>query len=74
VIFFLLGGIALASSLFAGYGMAEASGRSALHVFGFAAIVTLSVYVILDLEYPRLGLIRVDALDQLLADVRDGMK
>jgi len=74
VIFFLLGGIALASSLFAGYGMAEGSARSWLHVLGFATILTLCVYVILDLEYPRLGVIRVDPSDQVLADVRDGMK
>jgi hypothetical protein len=73
VIFFLLGGIALASSLFAGYSMAEASARSWLHVLGFAAILALSVYVILDLEYPRLGLIRVDAFDQVLVNVRDSM-
>jgi len=29
--------------------------------------------VILDLEYPRLGLIRVDAFDQVLVNVRDSM-
>jgi len=28
------------------------------------------MYVILDLEYPRLGLIRVDAADALLKDLR----
>jgi hypothetical protein len=32
------------------------------------------VYVILDLEYPRLGLIRVDAVDQVPVDLRDSMK
>ena len=30
-------------------------------------------YVILDLEYPRLGLIRVDAADQVLMDLRKSM-
>jgi hypothetical protein len=29
-----------------------------------------SAYLILDLEFPRFGLIRVDAADQLLVDVR----
>jgi hypothetical protein len=74
VIFLLLAAVAFASSLFAGYGMAGGAGRSWLHVIGFATILTLSVYVILDLEYPRLGLIRVDAFDQVLLQVRDGMK
>jgi hypothetical protein len=32
------------------------------------------VYVIIDLEYPRLGLIRVDAADQVLVDLRESMK
>jgi hypothetical protein len=32
------------------------------------------VYVILDIEYPRLGLVRIDAIDHLLVDVRAGMK
>jgi len=31
-------------------------------------------FVILDLQYPRLGLIRVDAVDQVLVDLRDSMK
>jgi hypothetical protein len=30
--------------------------------------------VIFDLEYPRLGLIRVNAFDHYLADVRNSMK
>jgi hypothetical protein len=32
------------------------------------------VYVILDVEYPRLGFVRIDAIDHLLVDVRAGMK
>jgi hypothetical protein len=28
----------------------------------------------LDLEFPRLGLIRVDAFDQALADLRESME
>jgi hypothetical protein len=41
---------------------------------GFAATVAVAVYVILDLEYPRLGLIRVDAFDQALVELRESMK
>jgi hypothetical protein len=32
------------------------------------------VYIIPDLEYPRLGLIRVDAIDQVLIELQDSMK
>ena len=72
-IFALLGVLTLASALFAGYGMAAEVGRSWLHIIGFALILSVSVYVILDLEFPRLGLIRVDEFDRFLQVVRAGM-
>ena len=40
----------------------------------FAAMTAVTVYVILDIEYPRLGLIRVDAADQVLVELRESMK
>jgi hypothetical protein len=43
-------------------------------MLAFAVIMAVTVYVIFDLEYPRLGLIRVDAVDQVLVDLRDSMK
>jgi hypothetical protein len=55
---------------FAGSAMAGSRTRNPLHVFGFAAIMAASVYLIIDLEFPRYGLIRIDAADQLLVDVR----
>ena len=39
----------------------------------FAAVVALTWFVILDIEYPRLGFIRIDAIDQLIVNVRAGM-
>jgi hypothetical protein len=47
--------------------------RSWFHMLGFALAIATAVYVILDLEYPRLGLIRVDAFDQALVDLRESM-
>ncbi len=73
IIFAMLGGLALACSLLAGYGMAGRKTRSWIHMLSFAAILTSAVYVILDLEYPRLGLIRVSAVDQVLVDLRRSM-
>ena len=75
VIFVMLCVLALASSLLAGYSMAGGRPSSCwIHMLVFAVIMALTVYVILDLEYPRLGLIRVDAIDQVLVDVRDSMQ
>ena len=74
VIFLLLFGLALAGALLAGYGMAAGRARPAVHMVVFAAVMALAIYVIIDIEYPRLGLIRVDAFDQALVDLRAGMK
>lgn len=74
VIFVMLGVLALVCSLLAGYAMAGGKSRSLFHSVGFAVVLTLTVYVILDLEFPRIGLIRVDASDQVLKDVRQSMR
>ncbi|HEU4531986.1 MAG TPA: hypothetical protein VFR59_12410 [Steroidobacteraceae bacterium] len=73
IVFFLLIVLVLAGSLLAGDGMAEGSKRSWLHVIGFALLMSFTVYVIFDIEYPRLGFIRVDAIDQLLVELRRSM-
>lgn len=74
VIFAMLFGLALVGALFAGYGMAGSKTRSWIHMVGFAAVIAGACNVIIDLEYPRMGLIRVDSFDQALVDVRAGMK
>ena len=75
VIFAMLCVLALASSLLAGYSIAGGQPSSCwIHMLAFAVIMAVTVYVILDLEYPRLGLIRVDAVDQVLVDLRDSMR
>jgi hypothetical protein len=70
-VLFMLG---LICSLLAGYRMAGGQHRSWLHILSFATITVILVYVIIDVEYPRVGLIRLQAFDQLLVDVREGMK
>jgi hypothetical protein len=57
----------------AGYGMAGSSRRSRFHMLGFALVMAVAIFVILDIEYPRLGLVRVDAFDQALADLHESM-
>jgi hypothetical protein len=72
-IYLLLFVLALASALFAGHDMASAARRSWVHMIGFSVIVAVAVYVILDLEYPRIGWIRVDAADRVLVELRSRM-
>jgi hypothetical protein len=74
IIFALLFGLALVSSLLVGYGMAGSNARNWLHMLGLAFVMAVSVYVILDIEYPRLGFIRVDDFDRALVDLRAEMK
>jgi hypothetical protein len=75
VIYGLLFVLALVCSLLAGYSQAGGGrGQSRLYVLGFTTITVLTIAVILDMEYPRIGLIRLDAWDQLLVDVRQSMK
>jgi hypothetical protein len=69
IIIGLLLALALLASLLAGYGTA-AHARSWFHIVMFAAITALTIYVILDFEYPRVGLIRLAADDRVLIDVR----
>ena len=73
VVFVMLFGLALAASLLAGYGMTGSKVRRWFHMLGFALVVAFAVYAILDIEYPRFGLIRVDAFDQALVDLRESM-
>jgi len=74
IIFAMLIGLALASALLAGYAMASSKSRNWLHLFSFAFVVGFAVYVILDIEYPRAGLIRIDAFDQAMVELRESMK
>jgi hypothetical protein len=74
IIYAMLVSLALASALLAGYQSAAEKGYDWVHKIGFAAIVAFTVYVILDIEYPRLGWVRLDAIDQVLVNTRAGMK
>ena len=73
IIFLMLFGLALLASLLAGFGIAGNKVRSWFHMLGFALVMGVAVYVIMDIEYPRLGLIRVDAFDQALVDLRESI-
>jgi hypothetical protein len=66
--------LALFSSLIAGFGMGDTGRRPWLHTLVYAAALTLTVYTIIDLEFPRFGIIRIDRYDQALVNLRGSMK
>lgn len=73
-VYLLLYGMGLAASLVAGWTLGRSDARSWLHVLVFAGAIAASVYVILDLEFPRIGLIRVDDFDRYLVEVLEAMR
>jgi len=74
VVFLLLVAMSLLCALLIGYATSQNTARSWLHTLTFAAVISLTVYVIIDLEFPRVGLIRVDSADEMLLQVRESMK
>jgi len=73
VIFVLLFAMALISALLAGFGMAHGKSRSWIHIIGFTLTMALAVNIIINIEYPRRGMIRLDSFDQSLRELRQSM-
>lgn len=63
---------ALASFLFLGYALATGP-RSWMHILGAATTISLATYVVVELEFPRAGLVRVDSMDRALVELRSSM-
>jgi hypothetical protein len=73
MIFLLLMVIALASSVLAGYSMAGSPGRKWIHMLTFAGTSVIAMFIVLQIEYPRSGLIRVSELEDTLVELRQSM-
>lgn len=73
-IFLLLVVLGLVAAMLVGYAMARNPRRSWLHMFAFAGVVSISLFIILELEFPRFGFIGLDAADQTLVNLRRGMR
>ena len=73
-IYALLFGLGLCSAIVAGYGMAASRRLSGMHTIVFAAVIGFCVFVIRDMEYPRLGVIRVTQTDRVMSDLRASMR
>jgi hypothetical protein len=72
VVFAMLVALILVSSLLAGFSLAQGTRRNWIQVLCFAAVLSVTFYVILDLEFPRVGWIRLD--DGPLVELRQRMK
>lgn len=73
LVFATLAALAIVAALFAGHGTAGKP-VSWLRRAGFAFVVSVAIYVTVDFEFPRFGLIRVDAADRPLLELRRSME
>jgi hypothetical protein len=73
-IFMLLFGLAVLCALLAGRGMAATPHRSWLNTIVFALVVAMSMYTIIDFEFPRLGIVKIDTADRLLVQLLASMQ
>jgi hypothetical protein len=74
IVYWMLLVIASVAALFAGLAIGQAGARRRLHSVAFAVGIAGTVFVTIDIEYPRQGFVRIDAHDQLLLDARAAMK
>jgi hypothetical protein len=66
--------VALLSGLIAGYDMAKRKSRSWFHGLVYAAVISITVFTVLDLDNPRFGLIRLSTADNALIQLRDSVR
>lgn len=74
VIFALLAGLCLLGAGLIGHTTAATTRRVWFHAMVYATTMSLTLYVCIDLEYPRQGLIRVDAADRVLVELAASMR
>ncbi len=74
IILALLVMLAVVAGMISGFAMSPQAKRSTFHMLLFSLVVAGSIYVVLDLEYPRAGLINLTSMDQALHALRETMK
>jgi len=66
--------LALIAAMLAGAPASAKERRPWVHVILLAAAVSITYFVILDMEYPRVGFIRIGIVDQHIAALRQAME
>ncbi len=69
-IFVLLIFVSLVATFFIGSHISSRKETSIVHIVFYSLIISLIIFTIIDMEYPRLGFIRVDSFDQVLVDLQ----
>lgn len=69
-IFVLLIGVTLVTTFFIGNNIGNRKDLSIVHITLYALVISLVIFSIIDMEYPRLGFIRINDFDKVLIDLR----
>jgi len=72
-IYLLLAGLSVMGALLIGYEMSSEKEKKWLHMIVFSGVLTIAIYVIVDLEFPRMGLIQIQSADHILIDLLKSM-
>jgi hypothetical protein len=73
-IFVLLLLLAMVCSLLGGFNMAGSARPSWLHIGSYALIAAITIFTVLEIEYPRLGVLKIESnFDRVLIDMRSRM-
>jgi len=73
IVFLLLVGLAALGGFLIGYNTAETKTQHPVHVLCYVLLTAFIIYLIMNLEFPRVGFIRMNSFDQMLVDVRKDM-
>jgi len=63
-IYIMLFALVVVGAMLAGFGMGASAARSWIHIFAFTATMAITITVIVDMEYPRLGMITVAGFER----------
>jgi CDP-diglyceride synthetase len=74
VIFWFLIFLSILTSIMVGHAMAAAKRRNWLHMILFALLISLTLYVIFDFEYPRHGVIQLGEADHMYIELRKALQ
>lgn len=74
IVFVLLIGLAMAGAFLIGYNSANKKQRRPFHMICYVLLTAFTIYIIINIEYPRSGFIRLQFFDQVLINIRDNMQ
>lgn len=66
VIFVMLVILAFLSAMLCGYNLRKKIIKHSLHLLSYALIITMTIYIVIDLEYPRFGFLKADYFGYIL--------